>query len=166
MQSDTTNTAADLRRAVDHAFDRLSAVPDERAAVRPSPGKWSAKEVIGHLIDSACNNHGRFVRAQLQDDLIFAGYEQDRWITAQRYQDAQWRSLLELWRAYNHHIAWVIETCPDHERTRLRGRHNLHQIAWSTVAESQPTTLGYFMRDYVAHLNHHVAQALERTGLV
>ena len=89
----------DLEKAVEAAFRSLSVLPDDAAARRPSPGKWSPKEIIGHLIDSASNNHQRFVRAQLQDDLVFPGYAQDEWVAAQRYQDGPWRELLELWRA-------------------------------------------------------------------
>jgi hypothetical protein len=59
---------------------------NEQAAKRPAADKWSPKEIIGHLIDSASNNHGRFVRAQLQDELIFSGYEQSEWVAIQQYQ--------------------------------------------------------------------------------
>ena len=71
---------ADFRDTVDTAAARLLALTAEQAAVRPAPDKWSPKEIIGHLIDSASNNHGRFVRAQLQDDLMFDGYEQAEWV--------------------------------------------------------------------------------------
>jgi hypothetical protein len=64
---------ADFHHTVDTASASLRALSPERAAVRPAPGKWSPKEIVGHLIDSASNNHGRFVRAQLQDDLVFDG---------------------------------------------------------------------------------------------
>ena len=90
--------ADDLRATVGRASASLSAMPDEAAARRPAPGKWSAKEIIGHLVDSAANNHQRFVRAQFQDDLIFSGYAQDRWVSVQRYQDAPWQDLVTLWR--------------------------------------------------------------------
>lgn len=148
----------DLEKAVEAAFRSLSALPEEAAARRPAPGKWSPKEIIGHLIDSAANNHQRFVRAQFQDDLVFAGYAQDEWVVAQRYQDAPWGELLELWRAYNRHIARLIEAMPDEARMRERRRHNLHQVAFRTVPPDSSTTLDYFMRDYVLHLHHHLRQ--------
>lgn len=148
----------DLVTAVEAAFRSLSALPEEAAARRPAPGKWSPKEIIGHLIDSASNNHQRFVRAQFQEDLVFAGYAQDEWVAAQRYQDAPWGDLLALWRAYNRHIARLIEAMPDEVRMRERRHHNLHELAWRTVPADRPTTLDYFMRDYVLHLHHHVRQ--------
>lgn len=42
-----------FRRMVDRAVERLLAYSDQEAAARPAPGKWSRKEIIGHLIDSA-----------------------------------------------------------------------------------------------------------------
>jgi hypothetical protein len=148
----------DLRTAVDEACRSLSAMSDEVAARRPAPGKWSPKEIIGHLIDSAAHNHQRFVRAQFQEDLVFPGYAQDEWVSAQRYQDAPWAEILELWRAYNRHIARLIEAMPAEVRTRERRRHNLHEVAFRTVPADRPTTLDYFMRDYVLHLHHHLRQ--------
>ncbi len=150
--------ADDLRATVARASASLAAMPDEAAARRPAPGKWSAKEIIGHLVDSAANNHQRFVRAQFQDDLIFSGYAQDGWVTVQRYQDAPWQDLVTLWRFYNLHIARLIEVTPDEVRLRERRRHNLHELAWQAVPEDTPTTLDYFMRDYVLHLHHHLRQ--------
>jgi DinB superfamily len=150
--------ADDLRRTVIEAAASLSAVSPDEASRRPSPGKWSPKEIIGHLVDSAANNHQRFVRAQLQDDLVFPGYEQDAWVATQQYQAAPWPDLLALWRAYNLHIARVMEAVPDAVRMRPRARHNLHRLAWSPIPEDRPATLDYFMRDYVGHLHHHLRQ--------
>ena len=150
--------AEELREAVEEGFRSLVRLTDHASAVRPAPDKWSPKEVIGHLIDSATNNHGRFVRAQLQEELIFQGYAQDEWVVVQRYQDARWPSLLSLWRELNLHIAHVMERSSDHELTRPRRRHNLHHLAWQTVPENETTTLEYFMKDYVRHLQHHLGQ--------
>jgi hypothetical protein len=155
------NFLSDFRQTVDRAAERLLALSDDEASSRPAPGKWSRKEIIGHLIDSASNNHGRFVRAQLQDDLVFPGYDQDAWVQAQRYRARPWPDLVRLWQAFNHHLAEVMETADRHEVTRPRARHNLDQLAWRTVSAMQTTTLEYFMRDYVDHLKHHLRQALD-----
>ena len=153
-------TADELRQVVASATPLLLAMHEAEAAALPAPGKWSAKQVIGHLIDSASNNHQRFVRAQFTDDLVFPGYQQDAWVEVQRYQAAAWPELVALWGHFNLHLARVIEGVPPEVRMRLRMRHNLHQLAWRPVPEDQPATLEYFMADYVGHLTHHVAQIL------
>lgn len=149
---------ADFRRTVDRAHEQLSEMTEAQSAIAPAPGKWSPKEIIGHLIDSATNNHQRFVRAQFTDDLIFPGYEQGEWVQVQRYSERPWLDLLELWRQYNLHLAHVMAQVPQEAKTKPRPRHNLHQLAWQTVAEDTPVTLDYFMRDYVGHLQNHLDQ--------
>jgi len=150
--------ATDLRRTVDSATERLKAIPSDRARERVAAGKWSAQEIIGHLVDSASNNHGRFVRAQLSDDLFFPGYDQAAWVSVQQYSAADWSELIALWRTFNSHIAHVVERIPQDVATQPRAYHNLDEIAWKTVPREQPATLEYFVRDYVAHMKHHLAQ--------
>ncbi len=149
---------AELREAVAAATPRLLAIPDAEASKPPAPGKWSPKQVIGHLIDSASNNHQRFVRVRFMDDLVFAGYEQESWVAAQGYQGAPWAELVGLWRLFNLHLARVIENLPPSVREQPRARHNLDELAWKPVPRQTPATLEYFMRDYVGHLKHHLAQ--------
>jgi len=148
----------DLRNAVNEATPILGGMSDEVSRVRPGPGKWCPREIIGHLIDSASNNHQRFVRAQFQDDLVFSGYEQDRWVAVQQYRDAPWDELIALWRNFNLHIARIMDAVPKDERDRPRARHNLDELAWRPVSRDEPASLDYFMSDYVAHLKHHLAQ--------
>jgi hypothetical protein len=151
-----------LLAVIQEAAPPLRDLSEDASARRPAPGKWSPHEIIGHLIDSASNNHQRFVRAQLKDDLIFDGYEQDAWVALQHYQQAPWLELIELWTSFNRHIARVMASVPESVRAKPRHRHNLHQLAWRPVPENEPATLDYFMRDYVAHLEHHLQQILAR----
>ena len=150
----------ELRDAIDRAVPLLLALDDETSLLPRAPGKWSPRQIVGHLIDSACNNHARFVRAQFQEDLVFPGYEQDRWVAVQRYQDAPWTELVGLWAAYNQHLARIMSMAPSTELTRPRARHSLDLIAWQTVPADRPATLAYFMHDYIAHLHHHLRQVL------
>ena len=151
----------DLLTAVERAVPALLALGGERSRARPAPGKWSPREVIGHLVDSASNNHQRFVRAQLQDDLVFDGYEQEAWVRLQRYADSPWEDLVALWAGFNRHIAHVMVAAADDQLTRPRPRHNLDELAWTAVPSHEPATLEYFMRDYVGHLRHHLRQVLD-----
>lgn len=143
---------------VEHATPRLLAMSSEEHGRRPAPGQWSPREIIGHLVDSASNNHQRFVRAQFQADLVFPGYDQNAWVAAQQYQMASWADLVALWRTFNLHIARVMEAAPESERLRPRVSHNLHVLGWQPFAESAPATLDAFMADYVGHLLHHLRQ--------
>src|SRR5215813_9724548 len=152
---------SELRGALADAEPRLSALSEQEVSRVPAPGKWSAKQELGHLIDSASNNHQRFVRAQFTDDLVFPGYRQEEWVAAQRYQDAPWPELVRLWHSFNLHLARVIAAIPPSVREKRRSRHNLNDLAWRPVPAEEPTTLEYFMKDYVAHLKHHLAQILQ-----
>src|SRR2546423_3959289 len=156
--SEPPDYAEELRRTVDDAAARLLKLSDAEAKRRPRPGKWSPAEIIGHLIDSASNNHQRFVRAQFQNDLVFPGYDQDAWVVFQAYRDAQWSDLVTLWKNFNFHIARVMENTPESIRNSRRKTHNLYKLAWRPVPADQPATLDYFMNDYVDHLKHHLGQ--------
>ena len=79
----TPEYAQRLRDAVAHATPLLLAIEADVSAQPLSPGKWSPREIVGHLIDSAANNHQRFVRGQLHDDLVFLGYAQEDWVRVQ-----------------------------------------------------------------------------------
>ena len=142
----------------------LLATDDAATARRPAPGKWSPREIIGHLIDSASNNHQRFVRMRDRDDLVVEGYEQDAWVSAQRYQDAPWQELVLLWTTYNRHLARLMAAIPAADRDRPRQVHNLHLRAFRAVPADRAATLGYFMNDYVDHLEHHLMQIEQMLG--
>jgi len=154
----------ELVTTVQRAAPVLLGIPEPRRAHRPAPRAWSAKEIVGHLVDSAANNHQRFVRAHWQEDLVFPGYAQDRWVEAQRYQEAPWPELVALWRGYNLHLARVMAAVPAAVRLRSTTRHNFHEIAWQPVPAAAPATLEWFMNDYVGHLRHHLRQIEQVTG--
>ena len=150
---------------VRHAASLLETITDDARVRTAPPGRWSAIEILGHLIDSASNNHQRFVRARWQDDLVFDGYQQDEWVAAQRYAESRWLDTVSLWRTFNLHIAHVMRTTPHDVLHASRARHNLDVLAWKAVPAGQPTTLEYFMRDYIEHLEHHLVQVEALTGL-
>jgi hypothetical protein len=151
----------DFRQTIQVASARLLEIPPTKNETPRAVGKWSPKEIIGHLIDSASNNHQRFVRAQFTDDLVFAGYEQEGWVRVQNYQAEKWADLVQLWRLFNQHILHLMSLVPEATRMKPRHKHNLHQIASENLLESEPVTLDWFMRDYVDHMKKHLRQIFE-----
>jgi hypothetical protein len=151
----------DFRLTIERAAERLLSLTEAESEERRAAEKWSPKEIVGHLIDSAANNHQRFVRAQFQDNLIFTGYEQDGWVSAQHYQKASWPLLVGLWRIYNLHLLHLVSHIPAEQLTRLHSEHSLHKIAWKVVSESEPVTLEYLILDYIGHMKHHLSQIFQ-----
>lgn len=160
MTDATPKCARRLLAALSAAEPSLRAISESDSAKAPAPGKWSPRQVLGHLIDSASNNHQRFVRGALQDDLVFPGYAQDGWVELQRYDATAWSELLTLWSAFNRHIARVMSSVPEDVRTRARERHNLDEIATHAPPRPEDATLDYFMSDYVDHFEMHMRQIL------
>lgn len=142
------SVANDLLSALD-AADRLHQIDEAAAAKRPAPGKWSKKETLGHLIDSAANNHQRFVRLQLASRIDLPGYDGDEWVRVQAYQDRPWSEIIELWRRYNTQLVSLI---------RHVDRQALRHV-WHTP-DGKDLDLEFIMRDYVVHLRHHLDQIL------
>lgn len=153
-----THYTDELVMAVKTAVMMLHDMPDHIAAERPSPGAWSIKEIIGHLIDSAANNHQRFIRGRSQGNLIFNGYAQEDWVAAQDYNTAPWPELLDFWKSYNLHLARVMKLVPESIRFAPHTEHNLDVVTVHPPAEGQPATLDHLMADYVEHLKHHLHQ--------
>ena len=91
--------AAELLQSVEAALPKLRSIGEPQASRPRAPGKWSPKQVIGHLIDSASNNHQRFVRAQEVSELRFPPYEQDHWVGCQHYGDRPWDELVTFWHS-------------------------------------------------------------------
>jgi DinB superfamily len=132
---------------IDAAEPRLRAVSDAESVVPVLAGGWSRKQVIGHLIDSASNNHQRIVRAMLADALEFPRYDQEGNVRAQAVQEADWPLLVSLWASYNRYLAHVIAQIPgDKFDTVCR------------IGANEPVTLGFLAEDYLGHLRHHLGQ--------
>jgi DinB superfamily len=153
----------DFHQTIRSATARLNAISAEQSCEQVADG-WSRKETLGHLIDSATNNHHRFVLAQFTDDLVFPGYEQDGWVSAQKYRDESWPELIQLWSSYNLHLLHLVSVIPTDVLTKSRPKHSLDQIAFNLVPQSEPATLEYLIRDYADHLRHHLNQIFGETS--
>lgn len=143
------STLDDFKSTLDRALAQLGKITESDNQHAVSPEKWSKKQVLGHLIDSAANNHQRFVRAQLGQELTFPGYEQERWVAVQHYQDENWDALVALWQHYNKHLLHVMARVPSDQLSRR-----------CVIGDNNPVTLAFLMKDYVVHLKHHLEQIL------
>jgi len=160
MTTELNKFLSDFEACITNTRVKLREISEAESRVSRAPDKWSPKQIVGHLIDSAANNHQRFVRAQFTNDLVFSGYQQEDWVNVQRYNDEPWPQLVDLWASYNLHLVHLISVIPTETLTRPRTNHNLDQIAWQAVSRNQPTTLDYFVRDYVGHMHNHLRQIL------
>lgn len=141
--------ATDIKSTVEQACNRFTSLTAEIIEMRSDPGAWSVKEIMGHLIDSASNNHQRFVRLQIADNLSFPDYSQDNstWIAIQKYQQAPWNELLSMWRFYNLHLARIIRAV----------NSDCVENVW-IVNKDTAVSLGDLMTDYLRHLKDHLQQ--------
>src|SRR6185436_1176795 len=155
---------ADFRETIVGATARLRKITPKESRCKVADDDWAPIEILGHLVDSAANNHQRFVRAQFTDDLVFSGYEQDGWVSVQKYHEESWPDLIQLWSSYNLHFVHVFAAMPESMRTKPRDKHNLDEISLVAVSKNQPATLEYLMRDYVDHLRYHLNQIFAQTS--
>jgi len=138
-------TLTSLRELLQRVPSRLQNLPENAVENRTTSSAWSPKEELGHLLDSAANNHQRIVRAQLEDNPAMPGYEQNRWVAVHAYQRRDWKELIEVWQALNQQLLTAAEAVPE--------------SAWGrtlTVAGSEALTLQFVFEDYVAHMLHHL----------
>ncbi|PTA68807.1 DinB family protein [Deinococcus arcticus] len=142
-----------LSAAVAQHLPLLSALTEAQAAHMPAPGVWSAREILGHLLDSGVNNHARFVRVSAEDGLSLPGYDQTLWVQRGGYTARPWAELVALWAAYQEQLAHLIEALPPASLS--------HTVR---IGGGEPVTLRCLTEDYVAHQLHHLAQIPGRVG--
>jgi len=130
----------------------FAAFTDSEAAQPVISGGWSRKQVLGHLIDSASNNHQRFVRALLQEELRWPNYDQAGCVRVQHYQEASWGKLVELWTSFNSLLAHVLAHVPEAKRKTL-----------CMIGDGPAMTLQELAADYLVHMRHHLEQIRSRT---
>lgn len=139
--------AAALRTEVERAAVGFRRLTEGEALRDRGQGKWVRQEILGHLIDSAVNNHRRFVRAQFGDPFVWPGYDQQAWVQLQRYRERPWLELVDLWVGLNRYLASIIEAAPaDRLQTSCR------------IGSREPASLEWWMRDYVRHVRHYLEQ--------
>jgi hypothetical protein len=140
--------AKQLLQIVNDYSQKLKSVSEDQYAFKPAPSKWSKKEILGHLIDSAQNNIRRFVVAQYED-LPKIVYKQDSWVALAGYQGYSTKDLIELWRLLNSHACVIL--------SRMSQQASERKCDTNGPA---PHTIEWLATDYIKHLLHHLHQVL------
>ena len=143
--------ALSLERAIHEESNHLQGISERDAGRKPAPDKWSQKEELGHLVDSAANNHVRFVRAASEPNFRGPGYAQDTWVALHGYHEMGWADLIDFWKRYNLFLARLVRRIPENAMNNK-----------CIVGESQPVTLRFLIEDYILHMQHHLDHILER----
>lgn len=142
-----------LAAVVRSAMPWFASLSDVDACRPEAESKWSAKQVVGHLTDSAVNNLARMVRMQLEPNQHLPDYDGTSWVRVQNYAEREWPEVLGLWFALNEHVIWTIA----HVEKR--------SLAHCSVVAGEAITLGFVIEDYIAHMEHHL-RALKRWVVV
>ncbi|HCR75693.1 MAG TPA: DinB family protein [Chryseobacterium sp.] len=135
-----------LKNIVEEELIRFAEIYEEDWAYKISPEKWSKKEILGHLCDSALSNIRRFVITQYKENENIV-YDQDFWVKAQNYQNIPTSDIISLWKILNLQIVHVVENIPDED---------LQRTCEMTKTEPQIFTLEFIINDYISHLQHHL----------
>jgi hypothetical protein len=138
-----------FRSRIEKAQAALQGVREEKASQKYPGGEWTRKQVIGHLLDSAANNHIRFVAASLDGKYTGPKYDADGWVRLHDYANLSWSYLFEQWRDRNSILAHVVDHVPEEALN-----------AQCIIGDDQPVTLRVVIEDYLDHLEHHVSDIL------
>lgn len=137
---------------VDEALLNFKNLTDEDWNAKTNPAKWSKKELLGHLIDSASNNLRRLIVGQYEQGTKIV-YDQDKWVAYQKYQQLDVEYLQALWKLMNHQVANVIENIP---------QSKLDHTCDTGIGKAEVHSLVYFIEDYIVHLKYHLNQIIDK----
>ena len=145
-----------LQQTTDRELPCLRALDESIAEIQPAgTASWSPKEELGHLIDSAANNHQRFVRAVLDGSYRGPGYAQNDWVRIHGYRQMPWENLVSTWYSYNSLLARLIANIPE----------NKLDANCFIGSAGLPDTLEFVIEDYVLHMRHHIDHLLQRQSI-
>ncbi len=125
----------------------LRVITEVEAAEPYKPNVWTRKQVLGHLVDSAINNHVRFVMATLDDEYAGPAYHAQGWVDLHDYANILWSELLEIWKAHNVLLTRVVRQVPEEKLT-----------AECRIGDDKPVTLRYLIEDYLHHMEEHITE--------
>ncbi len=155
------NFIHDLQLIVAAGLKGIGTISEEELKAKPNPSKWSKIEILGHLVDSAYNNHQRFLRGQSQDNLVFNGYNQDEWVKINNYQNRDKSLLLSFWVSVNVHLVNSLQDFDEKLFEKKHQNHNFHEICMNTIDQASLASLDYLLWDYNFHMEHHLSQIID-----
>ncbi len=148
MNASLTNRHQQLYKQIP---SRILALPEAELIEKPTPNKWSKKEVLGHLIDSAINNHTRLIQIQIEPQLlVIEKYAQDDWVRLHQYQEWNTEVLVRCWQSHQHQIIVLMEVASEEALYKL-----------CDIGNGELKTMRWLYQDYVAHLEHHLHQIVD-----
>ena len=149
---DFSNITNGILRYIDLWEQKLTELPVDTITNRRNQQNRTIKQILGHLIDSAANNHQRMIRLQYNERLNFPDYQQDNdlWIALQDYQNADWNIIIQLWKYYNLHMIQVIKSV---DQSKLNN-------SWQSF-EDITVTLQQMIEGYLGHIDLHFGEIQE-----
>jgi len=145
-----------LQKTIDTELPHLQRLTEDASRIKPQgETSWSPKEELGHLIDSATNNHQRIVRAALEQEYRGPGYAQNDWVSMNGYQKTPWRNIVSLWYEYNCLLVRAVGNVPE----------NKLMTPCFIGSAAEPVTLDFVIEDYVLHAQHHIDHLLRRQSV-
>lgn len=138
-----------LESLISEMTEIVNATDEVEFNLKLAPNKWSKKEILGHLCDSALNNHARFVKIIISSyPITIQGYTQDDWVRVNDYQNQYGKSdVLSLWQNINKTILRVLRKADTSDFQKK-----------CVLPDQKEVTLEWLLNDYVAHLIHHLEQ--------
>jgi hypothetical protein len=148
----TLDLSTSLEQLIQREVSLLRSFPEANTGLHLGGGtNWSPKEELGHLIDSAANNHVRFVRALIEPEFRGPTYAQDDWVRVHRYQEMAWLTMVDFWFHYNHFLVSLLRRVPEEKTETL-----------CYVGSGEGVSLLFLVEDYVLHMQHHIDHLLGR----
>ena len=143
----TKQTIERLKFLVEIIPQKLMTCSSEEFKIKKLKEKWSKQEILGHLIDSATNNHQRFIRMQYGDFKTIS-YDQNEWNKLQGYNDIDKDFIINFWTLYNKHIVHILEKIPQKDLSNAVPDQNCESLEW-------------YIDHYVEHQEHHLHQIID-----
>lgn len=139
----------------------IEALGPDFLETRRSGKKWNKRQILGHLIDSAYNNHQRIIRTEAQGNMIYKGYDADYWVDMNQYAVRKSDEVLESFIVVQRHFANVVAGLSDEKLTLEYEDHQLNETAMQEFPSGGRGSLSFLIWDYIYHIEHHLKQIFD-----